>query len=161
MVRFLRRPPHRMCTPVPRTLVIAALLLEAGCLGPTYEIGSDELQRLARTAPKDRGRRVRAVEDFGFEPEPPAADTAPPMAEVDLIGLGVSADLAARVHNPPIRYRRRRAATVRAGSPDRDLDARRLTQRAAVRRETAVQARGKVATASTPPPRWHSLSPAQ
>ena len=102
---------------IARQAFVVSLALAAGCLGPHYEVSPDELRRLARVPPKDRGNRVRAVQNFGFESEPPPADSGPPMAEPELVGLGVSAHVAARIHNPPPRYRRRprRTAGIRPG----------------------------------------------
>lgn len=58
------------------TLLMVALT-SSGCLGHLYEIPRPELERLARTAPEQRGRDVYAVQQFSIAEEP---EPAPPFS---------------------------------------------------------------------------------
>lgn len=63
------RPGLRLLT----GLLVASLA--SGCLSNTYEIPHDEVQRLTRTPPAERGQKVRAVQRFETSRQPP--DAAP------------------------------------------------------------------------------------
>ncbi len=85
---------------VVRTALALSLLLCAGCLGSTYEIRADELTRLAATKPEDRARRVRVVQQFATEDEPPAATT---------VGVHTMVVVTSDGYRP---YHRRRSAPI-------------------------------------------------
>ncbi len=63
---------------------IAALLLAValqGCLAKSYEIPTDELQRLVDVPPQERGQVVRAVQRLGTATEPPPAPSWAPQPQ--------------------------------------------------------------------------------
>ncbi len=57
--------------------VLIASVTATGCVAQTYRIPSRELQRLASTAPGDRGQQVRVIQELG------TADAPPPVTPVD------------------------------------------------------------------------------
>lgn len=98
-------------------------LLATGCLDPSYTIDREELGRLARTAPAERGQRVRVTQDLSFTPSPPSASAAPPLrTDVELmVALSIAADVS---HSHEGRRPRRTVAVTdtAAGGGDADGD---------------------------------------
>lgn len=57
----------------------ALAVLQSACLSNSFEIPRDEVERLAKVSPAERGKRVRAVQRFGTADElPPAPQWAAP-----------------------------------------------------------------------------------
>lgn len=65
-------------------VVLAASLLGSGCAVNSYKIPPDELARLARTAPEERGARVRVVQDI-VASEVPAAPVVSGQTQVVIV----------------------------------------------------------------------------
>ena len=61
-------PPSSGCA---RLIALVVSLLSTGCLSNTYRIPNRELARLQATPPAERGKRLRVVQRFGSETEPP------------------------------------------------------------------------------------------
>lgn len=61
-------------------VLTAVAIAQSACLSSSFEVPRDEIDRLARTAPGERGKHVRAVQRFGTADEPPPAPpwAAPP-----------------------------------------------------------------------------------
>lgn len=53
--------------------LIAACILQTACLSPTFEVSRDEMERLSRVDPGQRGRAVRAVQRFSVAEDMPPA----------------------------------------------------------------------------------------
>lgn len=69
-------------------LITAGALLQSACLSHTFEVPHDELDRLASTAPAERGKRVRAVQRFGTAEDPPPAPAwSAPAGQGDAQGM--------------------------------------------------------------------------
>lgn len=96
------------------TWVLAVVCLAAGCLSDTYTIDRNELARLSRTPPDDRGLRVRATQDLSFSSEPPPAEASPPL-RTD-VELTVALSIAAGTHHHPSPHRQA-VAVSRPGEP--------------------------------------------
>ncbi len=65
---------------------LVTALLGSGCLSSTYRIPGTELQTLAQTAPADRGRKVRVVQNVGGQDEPPAAGRVESSTTIIIVG---------------------------------------------------------------------------
>jgi hypothetical protein len=71
-------------------LLLATALLSTGCLSSTYRIPHGELQALAQTAPAERGKRVRVVQNVGSQDDPPAAQHVDSSTTVIIVADGDS-----------------------------------------------------------------------
>jgi hypothetical protein len=75
-----------------RVLALASLpALTTGCLSTVHRIPADELQRLALTPPEQRGARVRVVQGFAGEDQPPRAPEVQSSTTIVVVG-GVHSD---------------------------------------------------------------------
>lgn len=106
----------------PIALILAATVLTTGCLGSSYTIPKDELERLARTPPLERGGGVRVVQRFGFADDPPSSREQPPIVTVGP-EVAIAADVAVGVGHAT--HRDGRAVAVREpGDRTRNVDVR-------------------------------------
>ncbi len=62
-----------MTSPTRCLAVFAALALVSGCLSSSHSIPKEELVRIAKRAPEQRGERVRVVQTFTNSEQPPRA----------------------------------------------------------------------------------------
>ncbi|MCB9635373.1 MAG: hypothetical protein H6721_24910 [Sandaracinus sp.] len=74
-------------------LLFAATFL-GGCLQSTYQIRSDELERLAQLPPEDRGERIRAVQELATRPDEAPVDDVTVEGPNAIVAVAV----AARIH---------------------------------------------------------------
>ncbi len=64
-------------------LLTAVAVLQSACLSNSFEIPRDEIDRLAKITPDERGKRVRAVQRFGTADDlPPAPQWAAPPTQM-------------------------------------------------------------------------------
>ncbi len=54
-------------------LLVAMTILQSACLSPTFTVSRDEMERLAKVEPSQRGRQIHAVQRFSTAPDVPAA----------------------------------------------------------------------------------------
>lgn len=88
------------------SVVVALALLAAlgalcwlpGCLSQTHVIPDAELRQLAHAGPQGRGRRVRVIQGFASDDQPPEA---PPVG----VGVHVGASVPVPAPGPPVRPR--------------------------------------------------------
>jgi len=99
----------------PATLTLAAALLSSGCLSTSYTVEREELARLARTAPAERGREVRVTQDLSFSSDPPPASASAPVQTHAGVDVGVALAVSATHHHPHPDHGPARAGVVRTG----------------------------------------------
>lgn len=68
------------------SIALAAAVGLSGCLSTTHRIPHQELQRLAQTPPEQRGQRVRVIQGFVTDDQPPAAPRVQGGATVVVVG---------------------------------------------------------------------------
>jgi hypothetical protein len=69
-------------------LSLVAATFGSGCLASTYRIPHGELQTLAQTAPAERGKKVRVVQNVGDQDDPPGATRVESSTTVIIVGDG-------------------------------------------------------------------------
>ena len=87
-------------------LVTIATMLQSACLSNSFEIPRDEIERLSKVVPAERGKRVRAVQRFGTADElPPAPQWAAPPTQAAQAGVPpLAVPLAQPYHSVPSYY---------------------------------------------------------